>query len=151
MDYVNNYFIVQNSSGLEWGVDGIGNVDCDLIFNVLEPSIDDDRNRGLQGLHDHGLYSPKELRELKRLEQGNLGTSMARPVVAKVKYSKLLASNYYKVLLYPVMYVLNHRYAYAQLRCYFACYTNYNLSFTPLVLDFILRLKKTFSLVRRIV
>ncbi|KAK1352847.1 hypothetical protein POM88_052685 [Heracleum sosnowskyi] len=47
-NYEENYFIIQNSQGLRWGVDELGNVDCHLIYDIFEPIVDDDRNLDLQ-------------------------------------------------------------------------------------------------------
>lgn len=68
MDFDENYFMVLNSQGVRFGVNGVGNVDCSLVFDILEPHVNDDRNRGMRG--PAFAYSSKQQRALKHLGKG---------------------------------------------------------------------------------
>uniref|UniRef100_A0A166J7G7 Kinesin-like protein n=1 Tax=Daucus carota subsp. sativus TaxID=79200 RepID=A0A166J7G7_DAUCS len=65
MDFERNTFLVQNSLGRKWGIDGVGTMDCELVYDILDIDINDDRNRGFVG--PTSSSSHKQQRELKRL------------------------------------------------------------------------------------
>lgn len=60
MDFDANFFYVVNSMGEDWGKNGVGEIDCDLIYDILEPHIKEPPST-------NSPKSKSQKREMKRL------------------------------------------------------------------------------------